>query len=260
MYQPEPQYPAFSKETLKAIQDAVKGKVESLWETDLAITNAILVDTSLTPLQKATEVARAMHRFTSTANGYIAANSPLCAIGDMGFNRPFMNPMYGTEPGGRYPVPTQHPGLESLYTNTYVVTADDKTEYTISLSVNALDNKINNIAIISNGLVIPPFPVFGILNDPENNDGVAIGIMIPPTMNNDQETLEVFTSIMTALELTEETDKFGYSVRTVGEDSMLYIDLQDTTDATEVENFNDIVKGYFNRHSYYDKLFSAAAE
>lgn len=260
MYQPEPQYPTFSKETLTAIQNAVKGKVETLWETDLAIAMAILADETLTPLEKAPEVTRAMHRFMGAANSYVAATNPIYGLNDSGFGRPMMNPMYGVGPGMNYPVPTHSPILESLYTNTYVVTADDNSEYTISLSVNGCNNKIDNVTIISNNLIIPPFPTFGILNDTENNDGVAIGVMIPPTMNNAQETQELFTAIVSALKLTDDTDKLGYSVRTVGEDSMLYIDLQDTTDATEVENFNDIVKVFFNHHSYYDKLFSAAAE
>ena len=43
----QPQFPTFSQETIDAINKAVEGKLEGLWEAEQAITQAILADAGL---------------------------------------------------------------------------------------------------------------------------------------------------------------------------------------------------------------------
>ena len=252
----------YSPETIEAIKKATAGKEQILWDTEQAIVTAITADTQLTLLQKASEITRSMNRFISSVQGINGATMPYPVYGDMGYLAAQQHP-FNMQPGMQAFTPNdchvQNTMLQLGHTSYLTHTDDAGRDVNNSLAINGIDNKIDNIVLAVDGFALPLFSVGGVLNG-EPNEGIGIAVIVPTTLES-VHVQPIFDLIMETLELTDQVDKYSYTTRAVDafQESAIYIDLANNDDPVEIENFNDIVKGYFNKHIQYDKLFPAAA-
>ena len=252
----------YSPETIEAIKKATAGKEQILWETEQAIVTAITADTQLTLLQKASEIARSMNRFISSVQGINGATMPYPVYGDMGYLAAQQHP-FNMQPGMQAFTPNdchvQNTMLQLGHASYLTHTDDAGRDVNNSLAINGIDNKIDNIVLAVDGFALPLFSVGGVLNG-EPNEGIAIVVIVPTTLEH-VHAQSIFDLIMETLELTDQSDKYSFTKREIltENESAIYIDLVNNDDPVEIENFNDIVKGYFNKHIQYDKLFPTAA-
>lgn len=262
MFLQRPVAPQYTPETIAAIHTATAGKEQIFWDTEQAIIAAINSDTGLTLIQKASEIARSMNRFISNVQQLNNAINPYPVYGDMGYLAAQQHP-FNMQPGMQAFTPNdchvQNTMLQLGHASYLTHTDDAGRDVNNSLAINGIDNKIDNIVLAVDGFALPLFSVGGVLNG-EPNEGIGIAVIVPTTLES-VHVQPIFDLIMETLELTDQVDKYSYTTRAVDafQESAIYIDLANNDDPVEIENFNDIVKGYFNKHIQYDKLFPAAA-
>ncbi len=273
----QPQFPTFSQETIDAINKAVEGKLEGLWEAEQAITQAILADAGLNSSTKAVEVQRSMARYLAAASGYSNATqtSPMYSPWGMhpyGANYPgqfgrenmpgsFGNPLVGN------PVDTnvahQH-GFE-LKADKEGLSATKVTLVYHLNKVGVFGSNSDCISVYLNGEPAPSMSVHGVFDNDEDRNAVAIAVIAEPNSYFVDEEFKIgtFLGLMGALGL--DSNLFGFTIRKMPyadinthETDVLYIDLANGDDPMEVENFSDVIKGNFATFVEYKNLFPAA--
>lgn len=273
----QPQIPTFSQETIEAINKAVEGKLEGLWETELAITQAILADSGLNPSTKAVEVQRAFARYLAAASGYSNATqiSPMYSPWTMnpyGINYPGQfgrenMPGYDGNPLIGNPTDTKTP-----HQHGFELKADKEglsaTKVNLVFNLNkkgAYANSGDSIDVYLNGELSPGMSVHGVFDDYSDRNAVAIVVIAEPnTYFGDEEfKIGTFLGLMGALGL--DSNMFGFTVRKMShpginthETEVLYIDLANGDDPMEAENFSDAIKGNFATFVEYKNLFPAS--
>ena len=235
MYLQRPVAPQYTPETIAAIKQAIAGKEQILWDTEQAIIAAINIDTSLTLLQKASEVSRSMNRFISSAQGMSTATNPFPVFGDMAYAHSFTTPVTETEPGKEY---------------SLIFPGD-------------VFNKYKGIDVFSGGEHLFEFKLVIVADSHAELDGVGIAIISTGNNWTGEFKDELFNAVMGALDQTGETDKYSYTVRKTPMPGMdpdttsdvLYIDLANNDDPLEVESFSDLLKGNIAEAVPYELLF-----
>ena len=270
MFLQRPAAPQYTPETIAAIQAAVAGKEQILWDTEQAIIAAINADTGLTLLQKASEIARSMNRFISSAQGMNTAANPFPIFGDMAYAQMQQFP-YGMENvamcGSNGMGGMMH-GVNPIRTHNYSFTTpatetEVSKEYTLIFPGDVF-NKYKGIDVFSGGERLLGLTLATVVDSRDEMNGIGIGIIAsePNTWLNEFAS-EIFNAIMGALDQAGETDKYSYTIRktlTSGMDpnatsDVLYIDLANNDDPLEVENFSDLLKGNIAEAVPYELLF-----
>lgn len=275
----QPQFPTFSQETTVAIHTALSGKVQSLWEAEQVIVQAILSDTLLEPIVKAAEIQRAMARFMATASGYNTAATAQGAYGGLGvlgmhpygvnypgpYGREFMpghngNPLTGT--------PTvKQPWKHGFNIKPSVTTREVHVALTYNFGSTGLSGIVaDHIDVAINDMDnCASIKLRGVLDNDEDLNAIGI-IAIPdgaPYLSDEEFNVGLFLGLMGALGLDSNLYSFTKRAMKLGKvnpqvSDVLYIDLADGDDAMEATNFSDVIKGNFNSLGYYDSFFPAA--
>lgn len=249
-------FPTFSKETINAIEEATKGKLEMLWEAEQSITAAILADTSVNNDIKAQEVIRSMNRYLSTASNYALATSVVPGIGIGGYYPP--NPMPGMQP--------------NFYNNMNIVGSINQGECNQSyryttvdgevcvINVNSIDDRINTMLLYVNGLLCPCVTAVGVTADDNDDRGVGIALIGDVDFFNDNERASEFYKAFTdELGMQSDDHLFTYTVRKAEKSSILYIELIEDATQEEKDIFDNFVKASVYTHSTFDKIFPESA-
>lgn len=266
MYAPYQQFQA-SPETIKAIEEATKGKIDALWEAEEQIVQAIIADPNIPYMAKANEINRCMQRFLTTANNYGHGNSIFQgAYQPTGFAQtPMSMPGYGyglNDMGMPHPYTQYQNPLQSLpeAVNTTSYTVDSGAEYHIN--TKRLGGKINAIDVSSNMGYVLTARVIGILNNYEDRDAIAIGVVAPKDSFTDPEVVDiVFRHIAETLGMDKDNQLYSYTVRKGdNDDSVLYIDMVEGCDSGDIENYSDLIRGNILTYTIFDDLFTDAAD
>ncbi len=272
-----PQFPTFSKETVEAIQAAFNGKVEGLWEAEQAVIQAVLKDINLDPLAKATEIQRAMTRFLTTSSSYNVATQPTASYGGFGG----MNP-YGVNYPGQFgrdnvsgsfgnPLVGNPIDTKIAHQHSFDLKADEghrAARVTLVYHLNkagVFGSNSDCISVYLNDESVPSMSVHGVLDNDEDRNAVAIVVIAEPNSYFVDEEFKIgtFLGLMGALGL--DSNLFGFTIRKMPhadinthETDVLYIDLANSDDPMEVENFSDVIKGNFATFVEYKNLFPAS--
>lgn len=268
MYLQRPTASQYTPETIAAIQAAIAGKEQILWDTEQAIIAAITNDTGLSLLQKATEITRSMNRFISSAQGMYAATNPYPVFGDMSYAQmqqfPYVmeNGMYASNTMGNM-MPSSNPMRAHDYSfNIPATETEAGKEYTVIFSGDVF-NKYKGIYVFSGGEHLFEFKLVIVADSHAELDGVGIAIISTGNNWTGEFKDELFNAVMGALDQTGETDKYSYTVRKTPMPGMdpdttsdvLYIDLANNDDPLEVESFSDLLKGNIAEAVPYELLF-----
>lgn len=266
MYAPYQHFQA-SPETIKAIEEATKGKIDALWEAEELIVQAILADASIPYMAKANEINRCMQRFLTTANNYGLSNSIFQgAYQPTGFAQtPMSMPGYGyglNDMGMPHPYTQYQNPLQSLpeAVNTTSYTVDSGAEYHIN--TKRLGGKINAIDVSSNMGYVLTARIIGVLNNYEDRDAIAIGVIASKDSFASPEVVDiVFRHIAETLGMDKDDQLYSYTVRKGdNDDSVLYIDMVEGCDSVDIENYSDLIRGNILTYTIFDDLFTDAAD
>lgn len=266
MYSPYQQFQA-SPETLKIIQEATQGKIDALWEAEEQIVQAILADTTIPYMAKANEINRCMHRFLTTANSYglsgVMYPGAYQPIAPMQAPMPMSGYNYGMGDPSMHNMPSTNLGpiamaSETVLTSNYTVESGE--EYHVN--TKRIGGKINGIDLSSSGGTTLTARVIGVLNNYEDRDAIAIGVIgVKDTFVNPEVMDIVFRHVAETLGMDKEGHLYSYTVRKgEGDASVLYIDMVDGCDSLDIEAYSDLIRGNILTYSIYDDLFPEAAD
>ena len=260
-----PVQPTYSAETIAAINKAIEGKAEILWETEKAIVDAILTDTVASNLQKASEISRSMNRFIGNVQGLNSAALPF--------------PVYGENmaaPGGSVWggygnfVPPTAPRAHnySFMLPNVDGTTDEGDAVNFVMPCDQFD-KYQYIDVFINGTCVTTLGLSGIVDNLEDRNYIGISVMMPSGHLGDLPEFKdaVFSSLMGALDQMGETDKYGYTIRDTpapgldpeAVNKVFYLDLLNSDDPVEAESFSDLISGNISAMIAYDVMFPSAA-
>lgn len=266
MYAPYQHFQA-SPETIKAIEEATKGKIDALWEAEELIVQAILADASIPYMAKANEINRCMQRFLTTANNYGLSNSIFQgAYQPLGFAQAPM-PMSGygyglNDLGMPHPYTQFQNPLQSLQEATHTTSYTIDTGITYHINTKRLGGKINSIDVSNNMGAILTAHVIGILNNYEDRDAIAIGVIASKDSFASPEVVDiVFRHIAETLGMDKDDQLYSYTVRKGdNDDSVLYIDMVEGCDSVDIENYSDLIRGNILTYNIFDDLFTHATD
>ena len=261
LFQQANTFPSFTEETIEAINEATKGKLDALWEAENLITAAILADKSLEPVIKAQEVQRSMARYIATIGQYSSVTTVMSSMGMMQGMVP-ANGMQGYAPYGTpQPSPFQSFGMvppPGIMNHHHEFTYEG-VAYLLTFRI--VNNKVEYIYLSKNNEVgITQLDVVGVLNNEEDGDGVAIAIRGDwGAFDIKDIAKELYSVLSNILGMSSEDHLYSYTVRMSDETDVLYIDMVDDCDYTDIQNFSDIIKGRLQRFVTYEQLFPESA-